>query len=85
MIIGEIFALLIGEIAEDLQRAEVVGKVAGCDDWIEDVDGSVDGKHCRHFGDDRVDFALDLAGEKSEKVREESSVYSLPCQPCSCR
>lgn len=60
MIIGEIFALLVRQIAQNLQRTQVVRKVAGRNHRIEDVDGSVDGKNCRHLADDRVDFALNL-------------------------
>ena len=60
MIICKIFALLVSQITEDLQSAQVVWKFAGRNDWIENVDGSVHGKNCSHFGDDCINFALYL-------------------------
>lgn len=82
MIISEIFALLIGQVAQYFERTQVVRELAGCNDRIEDVDGCVDGKNGSYFANDHVDVTLNLEMMeiKFHKLQSiDARLTSLPC------
>lgn len=60
MIIVEIFALLVSQIAKNFESTQIVWKFAGGYNWIKNIDRSVYGKDCRHFAYYDVDFSLNL-------------------------